>query len=49
MNKDLRDIVNKEFDNDFDKFIQAEVLNEDYYTTRSFIEDLYFNDLYMNY
>lgn len=49
MRKDLDDIVLHEYGNDFEKFMRAEVLNTDFGSTRDFIEELYNNDLYMDY
>lgn len=42
---ELLEIIKEDFNNDFESFMKDVVKTEDYGTTRSFIEELYYDEL----
>ena len=45
LRQELLEIIKEDFNNDFESFMKDVVKTEDYGTTRSFIEELYYDEL----
>ena len=49
LREELVDILQEDYQNNFESFLKDVVITEDFGTTRSFIEQLYYDELLMDF
>lgn len=49
LREELLEIIEKDYENNYERFMKDVVMTEDFASTRSFVDELYYNDQLSNF